>query len=67
MEAIEAAALLLIQYSDRAWEPLLGQHAADASGHCGSCRSASGASPVWPCELWLIADQARRLAGRQTR
>jgi hypothetical protein len=67
MEAIEAAARLLIQYSDEAWNPLLKQHAADASGHCPTCRSASGASPMWPCEQWLIADKARRLARRQPR
>jgi hypothetical protein len=40
---------------------ILGEHVADSSGHCRGCRFPTTASPVWPCRLWAIADEMRRM------
>lgn len=42
-------------------QQLLTEHAADTSGHCRACRSSSGASPVSPCNLWLIGTHVQQL------
>jgi hypothetical protein len=42
-------------------EKLLVEHVADASGRCAACRSTSTGSPVWPCALRNVAEQARWL------
>jgi hypothetical protein len=44
---------------------ILGEHVPDPSGHCRGCRFPTTASPVWPCRLWSIADELRRM--RSTR
>lgn len=45
-----------------AWGRLLAEHIADASGHCRACRPSSGASPVWPCSLRMIGEEAERMS-----
>jgi hypothetical protein len=40
---------------------ILAEHVADPSGHCEGCRFPTTASPVWPCRLWAIADELRRM------
>jgi hypothetical protein len=44
------------------WRRLQAEHVADRTGHCRSCRRYSPGSPVWPCRLRMIADEAERLA-----
>jgi hypothetical protein len=59
---VSAAALLLVEYSDRAWVRLLEEHVADLTGHCHACSSTAFGPPVWPCSLWSIARHAQLLA-----
>ena len=47
-----------------AWQALLAGHVADAGGHCAGCRSTVSGSPVWPCRLRVVAEEAERVAGR---
>jgi hypothetical protein len=64
----DIAQLLAQSWSEEAVEQILDAHAADASGHCAGCRSQVAASPVWPCRLFAIADEARRIRrGRRLR
>jgi hypothetical protein len=64
--AIEAAVTLLLDFSDRGWEPLLRQHVDDGSGHCRDCGGSSTPRPIWPCSLYQIARRAQlRAAGHQ--
>jgi hypothetical protein len=46
---------------DAAVGSILGEHVPDPSGHCRGCRFPTTASPVWPCRLWSIADELRRM------
>ncbi|MCO1656161.1 hypothetical protein [Pseudonocardia humida] len=46
---------------DAAVDRILDEHAPDSTGHCRGCRFPTTASPVWPCRLWAIADELRRL------
>jgi hypothetical protein len=55
------AELLSASLSPEAVGRILHEHVADATGHCRGCRFPTTAAPVWPCRLWAIADQARRL------
>jgi hypothetical protein len=55
------AALLAVSLPASAVGRILGEHTADASGHCRGCRYPTTASPVWPCRLWEIGDEARRI------
>jgi hypothetical protein len=55
------AEILAVAYPDAAVRQLLAEHIADASGHCSGCRSATSASPVWPCRLWEIGKESERL------
>ncbi len=48
-----------------AWRKLLTEHVADSSGHCRSCPTSSGASPVWPCGLRMIGELAERLTAQR--
>jgi hypothetical protein len=60
------AELLSASLSAAAVSRILQEHVADPTGHCRGCRFPTTATPVWPCRLWAIADQARRLgAGRR--
>ena len=57
-----AAAQLLVTQDPNSWRRLMAAHTADAGGRCRACRSAaSGAAPVWPCGLAVIAELAERL------
>jgi hypothetical protein len=55
------AELLSASLSAAAVTRILREHVADPTGHCRGCRFPTTATPVWPCRLWAIADQARRL------
>lgn len=63
------AQLLATSWSEEAVEQILDAHTADASGHCAGCRSQVAAAPVWPCRLYAIGDEARRIraGGRRLR
>lgn len=39
---------------------IMDEHAPDETGHCRGCRYPTVAAPVWPCRLWVIADETRR-------
>lgn len=43
------------------WPVLLAEHRADRTGHCRRCAGATGAAPVWPCRLRVLAEQAGRV------
>jgi len=47
--------------SSAAVDRILAEHVPDPSGHCRGCRFPTTASPVWPCRLFAIADELRRL------
>jgi hypothetical protein len=55
------AELLSASLSPAAVAGILDEHVADPTGHCRGCRFPTTAPPVWPCRLWGIADEARRL------
>ena len=56
---IENAARFLVRFGDpAAVRRTLDAHVADASGHCATCRTPSGAAPLWPCRLHDIAEHA---------
>lgn len=61
------AQLLATSWSEESVDQILEAHTADASGHCSGCPSQVGAPPVWPCRLWTIGDEARRIRGRVRR
>lgn len=42
-------------------DAILDEHVPDPTGHCRGCRFPTTASPVWPCRLWSIADELRRM------
>lgn len=42
------------------WRQLLVDHVADPVGRCRDCRS-GGAAAEWPCELYRVAAEARRV------
>lgn len=58
---IHGVARILAAANPGAWRRLMTEHVADYSGHCRSCRPSSGASPVWPCRLRAIAEEAERI------
>lgn len=61
-DPIRAAAQLLAHHGTPGiGQQLLTEHAADTSGHCRTCHLSSGASPVWPCSLWLIGEHIEHL------
>lgn len=45
------------------WRRLLAAHVPDHLDHCRSCRTASGSGERWPCSLYRIASDARRIYG----
>ena len=55
------AELLAVSLSAAAVGRILGEHIADESGHCRGCKYPTTASPVWPCRLWEIGNEARRI------
>ena len=59
------AELLSASLSPAAVARILREHVADPTGHCRGCRFPTTASPVWPCRLWSIADEARRLPAQR--
>lgn len=44
------------------WTRLLADHVADADDRCSACRWQTRAADAWPCDLYLIADAARRIS-----
>ena len=58
------AEILAVAFPDAAVRRMLVEHTADATGHCRGCRSATSASPVWPCRLWEIGKESERLKHR---
>jgi hypothetical protein len=59
------AEVLAMTFSTAAVRRILSEHTADETGHCRGCRYPTSATPVWPCRLWEIANEAERI--RQTR
>jgi hypothetical protein len=43
------------------WRRLLAAHVPDRLGRCRGCRSDTGSGERWPCSLYRIASEARRL------
>jgi hypothetical protein len=43
------------------WRRLLAAHVPDRLGRCRGCRSDTGSGERWPCSLYRIATEARRL------
>jgi hypothetical protein len=43
------------------WRRLLVAHVPDRLGRCRGCRSDTGSGERWPCSLYRIANEARRL------
>ena len=46
------------------WRRLLAAHVPDRFGRCSACRTATGSGELWPCSLYRIAAQARRVHER---
>jgi len=44
------------------WPRLQLVHVADRTGHCRACTSHATGSPVWPCRLRALADEAELVA-----
>ena len=55
------AEVLAASLSAAAVSGILGEHVADATGHCRGCRYPTTAAPVWPCRLWEIGNATRRM------
>lgn len=64
---VHGIARILAAGDPAAWRRLQAEHTADSTGHCRSCGPHSGGSPVWPCTLRVIGDEAERLAGGRMR
>jgi hypothetical protein len=45
------------------WRRLLSTHLADRLGRCTGCRTASGSGQRWPCTLYEVAIEAKRVYG----
>jgi hypothetical protein len=58
----QGVAELLARSQPEVWRSLLAKHVPDANGRCQACRQSSRGAPLSPCNLWLVADHARRLA-----
>ena len=43
------------------WRRLLVAHVPDRLGRCSACRTAGGPGARWPCSLYDIAAEAKRL------
>ncbi|MBV9313600.1 MAG: hypothetical protein JO100_07555 [Pseudonocardia sp.] len=57
-DPVAAAAQFLVRFGGpQSLRRLLAAHVPDASGHCATCRTHTGAAPVWPCRLREIAEQ----------
>jgi hypothetical protein len=67
VDQIVGVAGILAATDPGAWRKLLSEHVADSSGHCRSCPTSSGASPVWPCGLRMIGEVAERMAAQHAR
>jgi hypothetical protein len=44
------------------WRALLVAHVKDRDGRCVACRWQTRPADPWPCDLYLLAVEARRLA-----
>jgi len=60
-EQLPSFGAVLATGDPQAWRTLLAGHTSDETGHCRTCRRASGPADVWPCSLWSAADNARRI------
>ncbi|HEY1968314.1 MAG TPA: hypothetical protein VGH89_10230 [Pseudonocardia sp.] len=63
-EIRRGVAEMLARSQPEVWRSLLAKHVPDARGRCRACRQSSRGAPLSPCNLWLVADHARRLAER---
>jgi len=60
------AEMMALLFSTSDVELLLGDHTADATGHCRGCLYPTTPPPVWPCRLWEIGNETRRIWGATT-
>jgi hypothetical protein len=44
------------------WQRLLATHVADRHGRCRGCRWQTRSADLWPCNLYLLAAAAQRMA-----
>ncbi len=61
---IHGVAKILALGDPASWRRLLAEHTPDARGHCRSCFTSAGVSPVWPCGLRAIGEEAERLSAQ---
>ena len=47
------------------WRVLLATHVKDRDGRCSACRWQTRPADRWPCDLYLVAAAAQRLASAQ--
>jgi hypothetical protein len=47
------------------WQALLATHVKDWDGRCSGCRWQTRPADRWPCDLYLVAAAAQRLASAQ--
>lgn len=60
------AEILVAYHHPDMWRRLQADHVPDHTGHCEACRSTTLGSPVWPCNLRALADEAARIAAALT-
>jgi hypothetical protein len=44
------------------WRVLLAEHVPDREGRCSACRWQTRSADRWPCDLYLVAAAAQRVA-----
>lgn len=44
------------------WQRLLATHVPDPHGRCSGCRWQTRSADLWPCNLYLLAAAAQRMA-----
>jgi hypothetical protein len=53
-------ALVVVEFEGIA-DLLIAAHVDDGGGHCYGCRLPQTPAPTWPCTLYAVGQQARRL------
>ena len=59
--SLDGLATTLAWFYPEVWPRLKLTHVADRTGHCQECTSHATGSPVWPCRLRTLADEAERV------
>ena len=59
---LDGLATTLAWFYPDVWPRLRLAHVADRTGHCRACRSETTGSPIWPCRLRVLADEAALVA-----